>query len=408
MKRVVITGLGCVTPIGNDVEAYWDSLINGRHGFGTITKFDASDMKVKIAAEVKDFKPDLYMDKMEIKRTDLYAQYALAAAAQAVEESGISSVIKPERLGVYIGSGVGGINTFASELEKLRTRGPRGVSSLFIPMMIANIASGLVAVKHQARGPNLPVVSACASSTHTIGEAFRTIKFGYADAIIAGGSEAGIAPITMAGFTSCQALSTRNEPDCCSIPFDLRRDGFVLGEGAGVLILEEYEHAVKRGAKIYCEIVGYGNTCDAYHVTAPHPEALGSSEMIRLALGESGLEADEKMYINPHGTSTSLNDKTETLAIKMALGDAAYKTPISSTKSMTGHMLGAAGAVEAIAAIKVIDTGIIPPTVGYVEKDPDCDLDYVPNVMRKCDIDKALSISLGFGGHNASIVLKRL
>jgi len=408
MKRVVVTGLGCISPVGNDVETFWQNLIAGKHGFGAITKFDTSEFKVKIAAEVKGFNPEAYMEKKEIRRSDLFTQYALGAAAQAVEESGVAGAVEPTRFGVYIGSGIGGIDTFTAETEKLLTKGPGRVSPLAIPMMIANMASALVAMKHNARGPNLPVISACASSTNSIGEAFRAIKFGYADAIIAGGTEASINPLGVSSFINCMALSTTNDPDNSSIPFDRRRNGFVMGEGAGIIILEEYEHALKRNAKIYCEISGYGNTCDAYHITAPRPDGLGGAEMIRLAMQESGLEADEKLYINPHGTSTPLNDRAETLAIKAAFGDMAYKIPISSTKSMIGHMLGAAGGAEAIAAIKVIDTGLIPPTAGYKEPDPDCDLDYVPNVARKCNIDKALSISLGFGGHNAGIVFNKL
>jgi len=408
MKRVVVTGLGCITPIGNDVNAFWQSLIDGKHGFGEITKFDASDLKTKIAAEVKDFKPEEYMEKGEIRKTDLYAQYALAAAAQAVEESEISGNIFPDRFGVYIGSGIGGISTFVNQTEVLLTKGAQRISPFFIPMMIANMASALVSIKYNAQGPNMPVVSACATATHAIGEAFRAIKFGYADAIITGGAEAAINPLAMGGFINCMALSTTNDPDNSSIPFDKRRSGFVMGEGAGIIVLEEYEHAIKRNAKIYCEISGYGNTCDAYHITAPHPEAIGSAEMIRLAMKESGINADEKLYINPHGTSTPLNDKAETLAIKKAFGDMAYKVPISSIKSMIGHMLGAAGGVEAIASVKALETGIIPPTTGYKEPDPDCDLDYVPNIARRHEIDKALSISLGFGGHNAGIVFNKL
>lgn len=408
MKRVVITGLGCITPVGNDIDSFWDNLTGGKHGIGFITKFDASDMKVKIAAEVKDFDPSLYMDRNEIRRTDLYSQYALAAAAQAANDSGIIGNVNEERLGAYIGSGIGGISTFITETQKMLEKGASRISPFFIPMMIANIASASVAIKYGAKGPNLPVVTACATSTHAVGEAFRAIKFGYADAIIAGGSEAAINPLSVGGFTNCMALSTKNDPDNSSIPFDKRRDGFVMGEGAGVLVLEEYEHAVKRGAKIYCEISGYANTCDAYHITAPHPEAEGGARMIELAFKEAGITPDEKMYINPHGTSTPLNDKAETMSIKKALGDLAYKLPISSTKSMTGHMLGAAGAVEIIAAVLALENQVVPPTVGLKEKDEECDLDYVPNEKRRVNIDKALSISLGFGGHNACVLLNKV
>ncbi len=408
MKRVVITGMGCVTPVGNDVSSFWQSLINAKHGFGPITRFDTTEMKVNIAAEVKDFNPEIYIAKSEIKKTDLYAQYAMAAATQAVEESGIIGNIEPERLGVYIGSGIGGISTFSAQSDMLSTRGPSRVSPFFIPMMIANIASGLVAIKYNAQGPNLPVVSACATGTHAIGEAFHAIRHGYADAIITGGAEAAIVPISVAGFSNCLALSTTNDPENCSMPFDKRRDGFVIGEGAGILVLEEYERAKARGAKIYCAISGYAHSNDAYHVTAPRPDGSCAARMIGAAIREAGITPDEHMYINAHGTSTPPNDKLETLAIKTALGDIAYKVPVSSTKSMTGHMLGAAGGVEAIVAAKTIETGIIPPTANYKEPDPECDLDYVPNVARNCDVDKAMSISIGFGGHNAAIVLKRL
>ena len=407
MKRVVVTGLGCISPVGNNVAAMWENLTAGKHGFAEITKFDASDLKVRIAAEVKDFNPGDYIEKSEIRKTDIYAQYAIAASTQAVEDSGIIGNITPARFGVYIGSGIGGISTFVTETEKMLTKGSGRISPFFIPMMIANMGSALVAMKYKAMGPNLPTISACASATNAIGEAFRAIKYGYADAIVAGGADACVNPLAMGGFINCQALSTTNDPDNSSVPFDKRRDGFVMGEGAGVIVLEEYEHAKNRNAKIYCEISGYGNTNDAYHITAPHPEALGATELIRLTMEESGLKADEKLYINPHGTSTPLNDKTETLAFKNVFGELAYKLPISSSKSMIGHMLGAAGGCEAIAAIKTIETGIVHPTAGYKEKDPDCDLDYVPNVAREADIDKALSISLGFGGHNAAVLFNK-
>ena len=408
MKRVVVTGLGCISPVGNNVETMWENLTAGKHGFGEITKFDASDLKVHIAAEIKGFNPEDYMEKGEVRKTDLFAQYALAAAAQAVEDSEVVGGVEPGRLGVYIGSGIGGITTFINETDKMLNKGPQRISPFFIPMMIANMGSALVAMKYGAMGPNLPIVSACASGTNAIGEAFRAIKYGYADAIIAGGADACINPLAVGGFINCQALSTTNDPDNSSVPFDKRRDGFVIGEGSGVIVLEEYEHAKKRSAKIYCEISGYGNTNDAYHITAPHPEALGATQLIKLTMKESGLTADEKLYINPHGTSTPLNDKTETLAIKKAFGELAYKVPISSSKSMIGHMLGAAGGCEAIAAIKTITTGIVHPTAGYKEFDPDCDLDYVPDTARKMDIDKALSISLGFGGHNAAVIFNKL
>ena len=408
MTRVVVTGLGCITPVGNNVASFWAGITSGKHGFGSITKFDASKLKAKIVGEVKDFNPEDYIEKSEIKRTDLYSQYAVAAAAQAVADSGINGAVSEDRFGVYIGSGIGGLTTLVNQAEVMFAKGADRVSPFLVPMMIANIASGLVAIKHNARGVNLPVISACATATHAIGEAFRAIKHGYADAILAGGAEASINPLGIGGFTTAMALSTSGDPDNASMPFDKRRHGFVMGEGAGVLVLEEYERAIKRGAKIYCEISGYGNTCDAYHITAPHPEAEGTAKMMELAFAEAGLSPDEKTYVNAHGTSTPLNDKAETLAIKKVFGDAAYKIPISSTKSMVGHMLGAAGGVEAIAAIKAIETGIVPPTANYKEPDPDCDLDYIPNVARECGINKAFSTSLGFGGHNAGVLFSKL
>jgi 3-oxoacyl-[acyl-carrier-protein] synthase II len=406
MKRVVITGMGIISPVGNDLEAFWNNLISGKCGIDFITKFDTADYKVKVAAEVKNFDASLYMNKNEIRKSDLFTQYAMAAAKQAMEDSGLTD-IEPSRLGVYMGSGIGGINVFVNECEKLINSGPKRISPFFIPMMILNMAAGNIAIRFNAQGPSLPVVTACATSSNAIGEAFRAIKYGYADAIIAGGSEAAITPLAIAGFTNCMALSTKNEPLECCRPFDKQRDGFIMGEGAGALILEEYNHAKKRGAKIYAEIAGYGNTCDAYHYTAPHPEGIGAANAILNAISEAESLDEEKIYINAHGTSTPLNDKTETLAIKKALGEKAYKVLISSTKSMTGHMLGAAGAVEAIASVMALKEGIIPPTIGYREPDPDCDLDYVPNTARNAEINLALSTSLGFGGHNACLAFKK-
>jgi 3-oxoacyl-[acyl-carrier-protein] synthase II len=365
-------------------------------------------MKVKIAGEVKNFAPEAYMEKGEVRKTDLYCQYALAAAAQAVEDGGIEGHVSPERFGVYVGSGIGGLMTTHKQADVLASRGADRVSPFLVPMMIANMGSALIAIRYNARGANLPVVSACATGTHSIGEAFRAIKYGYADAILTGGAEASINRLGIAGCTTALAMPPNDDPDSASIPFDKRRNGFVIGEGAAVLLLEEYEHAAARGAKIYCEIAGYGNTCDAYHITAPRPDAETTARMISLAFEEAGCEPDEKLYYNAHGTSTPANDKIETLAIKRAFGDLAYKIPVSSTKSMTGHMLGAAGAAEAIAAVMAIKTGIVPPTIGYKEPDPDCDLDYVPNVNRNINIDKAFSASLGFGGHNAGILFKKL
>lgn len=404
MKRVVVTGLGVVSPIGNTVSEFWDNLVAGKNGIDYITRFDTTDYKVKVAAEVKDYDPALYMEKTEIRKTDLFVQYALGAASQAVSDSGIYEKVEPERFGVYFGSGIGGFETFTEEHSKLLEKGPKRVSPMFVPKMISNIAAGNIAIKFNAQGPCLSVTTACATSTSCIGEAFRAIRYGYADAVIAGGSEASITPLAVAGFTNCMALSTSEDKDAASIPFDKRRNGFVMGEGAGAIVLEEYEHAKARGAKIYCEIAGYGSTCDAYHVTAPRGDALGGANAIAFAVSEAGMENEDKIYINAHGTSTPLNDKTETLAIKKALGEEkARLAHISSTKSMTGHMLGAAGAVEAIASVLALESGIIPPTIGYVEPDEECDLDYTPNESKKAEINLALSTSLGFGGHNACV-----
>lgn len=408
MRRVVITGIGAVTPIGNSVEAMWKAMLEGRHGIGEISYFDTAQYKVKLAAEVKDFDGQAVLGGSEFKRYDRFIQFALAAADEAVADSGILGTVDEDRLGVYIGSGVGGIQTTFQETEKLLQKGPRWVSPFLVPMMIGNMASGLAAIRFHAKGINLPVVTACATGTHSIGEACRAIRHGYADAVIAGGSEAAINPISVAGFTSCMALTQATDPDRASIPFDLERSGFVMGEGAGILILEEYERAKARGARIYGEIAGYANTCDAHHMTAPDPEASGGSRAMAQALAERVGDRFDKMYINAHGTSTPLNDKCETLAIKAALGERAYRdVVISSTKSMTGHMLGAAGAVEAIASLLALN-GLIPPTLGYRQADPDCDLDYVPNTARKTAVDVSLSLSLGFGGHNACLVFVRV
>ena len=408
-RRVVVTGMGVVSPVGNDLNSYWDSLVNGRSGIGLITRFDTTDYKVKIAAEVKDFDPLQYLAKPELRKTDLYSQYAIAAAAQAMEDSGIQGKVAPERLGVYVGSGIGGIITTVTEVEKSVKNGPRRVSPYMIPMMIGNMATGMIAMRHNAQGPSLPVVTACATSTNAVGEAYRAIRYGYADAIIAGGTEAPIVGIAVAGFTSCMALSTNPDPATACRPFDKNRDGFIMGEGAAVLILEEYQHALDRGARIYGEVAGYGNTNDAYHMTAPHPEGRGAAEAIRQAAQQAGITSGEGLYINAHGTSTPLNDKGETLAIKLALGEeAARKAAISSTKSMTGHMLGATGAAEAIASLMAIYNGIVPPTVNLVEPDEECDLDYTPLTARKMEVTAALSTSLGFGGHNGCLAFKKI
>lgn len=406
-RRVVITGLGAVTPIGNDVASFWDGLVSGKNGIGPITKFDTTDYKVKIAAEVKDFHPEDFMEKPLIHKTDLFCQYAMAAAAQAMDDSGIAGKVAPERLGVYVGSGIGGMATFIEECTKLNARGPKHVSPFFIPKLISNIAPGNIAIAHNARGPSMSIVTACSTSANSLGEAYRAIQYGSADAMIAGGAEAVINGLAVAGFTNCMALCTTNDPENASLPFDKRRSGFVMGEGGAVLILEEYEHAVSRGAKIYAEICGYGNTNDAYHMTAPQPEGEGAASAIRLAVKEAAVPADAKLYINAHGTGTTLNDKTETLAFKKALGEQARTALVSSTKSMTGHMLGATGAAEAIACILALRNGVVPPTINYREPDPECDLDCVPNTARRADFDFTLSTNLGFGGHNACLVFRR-
>ena len=407
MKRVVVTGMGVVSPVGNDLEQFWQSLKNGVNGIGPITHFDTTDHKVKVAGEVKDFDPTRYLDKSSIRRTDLYAQYAMAAAVQAMEDSGLQGNIAPERLGVYVGSGTGGINTITEQCKKHEESGPRHISPFLVPMMICNIAAGNIAIRFDAQGPSLAVVTACATSTHAVGEAYRAIAHGYADAIVAGGTEATITPLAVAGFTTCMALSLEQDPLKASLPFDARRAGFVMGEGAGILVLEEYERAVKRGAHIYAEICGYGNTCDAYHVTAPRPDGSGGARAMELALREAALSDEDCLYINAHGTGTPLNDKSETLAIKRALGEeAARRAIISSTKSMTGHMLGAAGAVELIASAKAVEEGVVPPTIGLTEPDPECDLDYTPLTARRANLTIAVSTSLGFGGHNGAVALR--
>ncbi len=410
MCRVVVTGMGVISPVGNDLETFWGNLKDGVCGVDKISRFDASGLKVSLDAEVKGFEPKKYYDTVqEIRKSDLYMQYAMGAAKQAVEQSGIlESDLDKERLGVYIGSGIGGINTTIRETTKLIEKGPELVSPFFVPMMISNMAAGAVSIKFGAKGPTLPVVTACATSTHTLGEAYRAIKHGYADAIIAGGSEASINELAMAGFVNCQALNLSENPEEGSIPFDKRRGGFVMGEGAGILILEEYERAKKRGAKIFAEVVGYGNTADAYHITAPDPEGSGAVRAIKNAVSEAGIGDDAEIYINAHGTGTHLNDAMETKAIKEVFGKRAYDIHVSSTKSMTGHMMGATGAVEAIASVLALSEGVIPPTINYKEKDEECDLDYTANEAKKAELDFALSTSLGFGGHNACIAFKRI
>ncbi len=408
MKRVVITGMGVLSPIGNDVETYWNNLKNGVSGIDFIKSIDTSNIEVKVAGEVKDFDAvTLGLDASSARRSDKFTQYAMIAAKQAMEDSKI--VVDPERLGVYVGSGIGGMDTFASQCNKMYQEGPKWVSPLFIPMVISNIAAGNIAINHNAQGPTLPIVTACATATHAIGEAYRAIKHGYADAIIAGGAEASVHPLAISGFANMKALSKSVDLKAASIPFDKRRQGFVLAEGAGIIILEEYEHAKARGAKIYAEICGYGNTCDAHHLTAPMPGGECAAKSMKNAAKEANLTDNDLIYINAHGTGTPLNDKTETAAIKVAFGEErARQILISSTKSMTGHGLGAAGGFEAIACALSIAEGVVHPTINLNEPDPECDLDYVPHVARKVNISLALSNSLGFGGHNATIAFRKV
>ncbi|WP_341876131.1 beta-ketoacyl-ACP synthase II [Defluviitalea saccharophila] len=407
-KRVVITGMGCVTPVGNDLNTFWENIKNGQCGIDEITRFDTENFDVKLAAEVKNFDASLYIDKKEARRMDLYSQYAVAASKMALDDSGLDiESIDKERFGVIVGSGIGGIGTIEKEHEKMLAKGPKRVSPLLIPMIIGNMAAGNIAIQFGAKGICSTVVTACATGSHAIGEAFNTIQRGRADVIIAGGAEASITPLSVAGFASLQALNTTSDKNRASIPFDAERNGFVMGEGAGILILESLEHALKRGARIYAEIVGYGATGDAYHITSPDPEGNGAARAMIEAMDEAGVKPEEVGYINAHGTSTPLNDKFETAAIKLAFKEAAKNVAISSTKSMTGHLLGAAGAIEGIVCVKAIEEGFIPPTIGYEKPDPECDLDYVPNVGRKQEIHYALSNSLGFGGHNASLLFKK-
>ena len=407
MKRVAVTGLGVISPVGNDVPTFWNALCSGTCGIGPITKFDATDYPVKLAAEVRDFDPRQYMEKLDIMHSDVYTHFAMAAACQAVADSGIAGTLDAERVGVYIGSGIGGIATFMTEHSKLLNRGPRRVSPYFIPMMIPNMASSMIAMRYHFHGPAMPMVTACASGTNAIGEALRLIRHGYADAMVAGGAEATVNALAAAGFSNMQALSPSEDPNTASLPFDVRRAGFVMGEGAGVLVLEELEHAKQRGATIYAELTGYGSTCDAYHITSPDPSAAESARAIADAWRETGLDTD-RVYFNAHGTGTPMNDRIETLAIKKALGeDRARRITISSTKSMTGHMLGAAGGAEAVASVLALRDGIAPPTINLTQPDPDCDLDYTPLTAKHADFDVALSSSLGFGGHNACLAFRK-
>lgn len=408
-RRIVITGMGVISPVGTGLNKFWDSLINGQSGIDKITCFDANDLPTKIAGEVKDFNPEYYIEKKELKRLDRFTQFAISATKMALEDSGLDlSNIDKTRAGVILGSGIGGTITWEEQHKTLLTKGSRRISPFFIPMMIVNMASGQVSMTFELKGPNFTVVTACASGTNAVGEAFRTLQRGEADIIITGGTEAPITELSMAGFCSMKALSTRNdEPKRASRPFDRDRDGFVMGEGAGILVLETLDNALKRNAKIYGEIIGYGTTADAYHLTQPAPEGEGAARAMKAAISDAGISPKDVDYINAHGTSTPLNDKFETLAIKNTFGDHAYELAVSSTKSMTGHLLGAAGAVEIIASALAVYNDEIPPTINYENKDPECDLNYVPNTSIKRTVNVALSNSMGFGGHNACIIVKK-
>lgn len=407
-RRVVVTGMGVMTSLGKDIEAFWDSLMQGKSGVSLVEAFDVSEYPTRIAASIKDFNPEDYMDRKEARKMDRFVQFAVAAGNKALEDSGIKigENAEAERVGVSIGSGIGGLGTWEDQHNVLLEKGPKRVSPFFIPMMIANMASGQMSINLGAKGPNTTQVTACATGSHSIGDSMRIIQRGDADVMICGGAEATIRPTGMAGFCSMRAMSTRNdEPEKASRPFDTGRDGFVMGEGAGVLILESLEHAQQRGAKIYAEVVGYGMSADAYHITEPDPD--GAARCMKMAIRDAGIQPEDVDYINAHGTSTPVGDRSETKAVKMALGDHAYKVAVSSTKSMTGHLLGAAGGVEAIICALSLNNQTIPPTINLEDQDPECDLDYVPNEPRKADLDFAMSNSFGFGGHNATIILKK-
>lgn len=409
-RRVVITGMGAITPVGHNVAQTWESLINGVSGVSLITRFDASNLPVQIAAEIKNYKPEEHFDHKEIKKLDIYSQFGMIAAREAVKDAGLddASAFDPERTGVITGAGIGGILTFEEECIKCHTAGPRRISPFFIPKMIGNIAAAHISIEHNFKGINFNVMSACASANHALGTALRSIQYGDADIVISGGTEAAVTPLAVGGFTSMRALSTRNsDPQTASRPFDRERDGFVMSEGAAFLVLEELEHAIARGAKIYAELAGYGASSDAYHITAPTEDGEGSTRAILAAIKDAGLTPNDIDYINAHGTSTPLNDKGETRSIKSAFGARAYQIKINSTKSMVGHMLGAAAGIEAIACIQSIATGIIHPTMNLVNPDPDCDLDYTPACAVKQEVNAALSNSLGFGGHNGAVIITR-
>ena len=411
-RRVVITGTGITSSIGNNTADFWDSLINGRSGIGPVTRFDSEGFRTRIAGEVKDFDISKYISPKEARRLDEFCHYAIASSDEAMNAAGLShdlANVDAEKTGVLIGSGIGGMDTIEKQANTLKDRGPSKTSPLMIPMLISDMAPGCISMRYGAKGPNFCVVSACASACHSIGESFWIIKRGDADVMLSGGAEATLNPLGMTGFCAMKAMSQRNDdPLRSSRPFDAERDGFVMAEGAGVLILEEYEHAKKRGADILAEIVGYGATADAYHITSPAPGGAGAARAIKMAMGHAGINSEEIGYINAHGTSTSLNDKFETASIKSAFGDYAYKVAISSTKSMTGHALGAAGGLETIACTKVLQEGIIPPTTNYENPDPECDLNYTPNTAIEKNVDYAMNINLGFGGHNAVLILKKV
>jgi 3-oxoacyl-[acyl-carrier-protein] synthase II len=407
-KRVVITGTGAISPVGNDVSSSWEAVKAGKNGVAKITKFDTSDQKVSMGAEVKDFE---YPDKREGKRLDLFSQYGIVATGEALAQSGlvIGENIKAERINTYVGSGIGGIMTLEAEIKKSTQegKGPKYVSAMLVPMIIGNMAAGNIAIAYGLKGSALDLVTACSCGTHAIGEAFRTIRHGYADAVVAGATEAPFAAICFAGFANMKAMNTTDDPARASIPFDKERSGFIMGEGAGILVLEEFEHAKERGANILAEVVGYGTTCDAYHITSPAPTGEGAAASMKMAIESAGISPAQISYINAHGTSTPLNDLYETRAIKEVFGAAAYDIPVSSTKSMTGHMLGAAGGIEAVFCVNAIRDGIVPPTIGYKVADDELDLDYVTEGARKADVEYTLSNNLGFGGHNGTVVFKR-
>ena len=411
IKRVVITGLGVITPVGNDINTFWSNLKAGVCGIDRLTDYQEYNLPISVAARVKDFDPLKYsLSIAERRRNDLYSQFALAAADQAMRSSGLKSRenIAPERFGVYLGSGIGGMNTFVNQTKVLFDEGADRISPLFIPMMISNIAGGNIAIRYKAQGPCLTHVSACATGTNSVGEAYLAIKYGRADAILAGGSEAALHPLAIGGFANCKALTTETDPALACLPFDERRGGFVMGEGAAIMMLEEYEHAKERGAEIIAEVCGYGCTCDAHHYTAPRPDGVTAAKAIKDALDEAGYRSGENLYVNAHGTGTHLNDLAETTALKLALGQDAYNASVSSTKSMTGHMFGATGAAELIASALALKEGIVPPTIGLEQPDPECDLDYTPLRARKRSLDIAVSNSLGFGGHNVCVALRRV